>query len=89
MSGPVTAELGYLDHPYKEDDGRELHYHADLPVPLMHASDMGPDEVLVFKSFDSDPARASHVPHCAFRGPSQPAGAARVSIEARIWGAFR
>jgi hypothetical protein len=52
-------------------------------------SDMTPDEVLVFKSFDSDTAFAGYVPHCAFLDPTQLAGSARVSIEARIWAAFR
>jgi hypothetical protein len=51
-------------------------------------SDMTPGEVLVFKSFDSDAARAGYVPHCAFLDPNRGAGAARMSIEARIWAAF-
>jgi hypothetical protein len=51
-------------------------------------SDMTAEEVLIFKSFDSDAARAGYVPHCAFRDPAGPAGAARVSVEARIWAAF-
>jgi len=52
-------------------------------------SDMTPDEVLVFKCYDSDPGRAGFVPHCAFRDPNCPQGSARMSIEARIWAAFR
>jgi hypothetical protein len=51
-------------------------------------SDMTPEEVLVFKSFDSDYTRAAYVPHCAFLDPARPAGAARMSVEARIWAAF-
>ena len=43
------------------------------------------DEVLVFKSHDSDPRQPQHVPHSAFRDPSCPPGvAARASIEARV-----
>jgi hypothetical protein len=42
------------------------------------------DEVLVFKSYDSDPREPHHVAHSAFRDPSCPPGLApRVSIEAR------
>jgi len=43
------------------------------------------DEVVVFKSHDSDPHQPSQVPHCAFRDRNCPAGVAtRVSIEARV-----
>jgi hypothetical protein len=43
------------------------------------------DEVLVFKSHDSDPSQPHHVPHSAFRDPSCPPGVApRASIEARV-----
>ncbi len=47
-------------------------------------SDMRPDEVLVFKTNDSDTARAHCVPHVAFDHPNCPAdAAARVSVEMR------
>jgi hypothetical protein len=43
------------------------------------------DEVLVFKSHDSDPRQPRQVPHSAFRDPSCPPGVApRASIEARV-----
>ena len=43
------------------------------------------DEVLVFKSNDSDPHQPRQVPHSAFRDPSCPPSAApRASIEARV-----
>jgi hypothetical protein len=46
--------------------------------------DMSRDEVLVFKSHDSDPAQPHHIPHCAFKDPSCPPEVApRTSVEAR------
>jgi hypothetical protein len=46
--------------------------------------DMSRDEVLVFKSHDSDPGQPHHIPHSAFKDPSCPPGVApRASIEAR------
>ena len=54
-------------------------------------SDMTADEAVLFKTNDSDPARAHHVPHVAFDLPDCPADALpRVSIEMRAtaywWG---
>lgn len=47
-------------------------------------SNMTRDEAIVFKTWDSDPERATHVPHVAFDLPDCPADAApRVSIEMR------
>ncbi len=47
-------------------------------------SDMRPEEVLIFKTNDSDPCRAHCVPHGAFDNPECPAGVApRTSIEMR------
>jgi hypothetical protein len=47
-------------------------------------SDMHPGEVLIFKTHDSDPARAHHVPHGAFDNSACPADAPpRASIEMR------
>jgi hypothetical protein len=47
-------------------------------------SNMNPDEVIVFKTNDSDPAHPSRVPHSAFNDPGCPAGATpRASIEMR------
>ncbi len=47
-------------------------------------ADMQPDEALVFKTNDSDPARAHHVPHGAFDDPSVPPETPpRSSIEMR------
>jgi hypothetical protein len=46
--------------------------------------DMSPDEVLIFKTNDSDPAGAHHVPHSAFNDPGCPEGVRpRASIEMR------
>jgi len=45
---------------------------------------MNRDEVLVFKSYDSDPGQPSHVPHVAFTDATCPPGVtARASIEMR------
>lgn len=47
-------------------------------------SDMSPDEVIVFKTSESDPDRAQCIPHVAFDDPDAPEGAPpRVSIEMR------
>jgi hypothetical protein len=46
--------------------------------------DMHRDEVLIFKTHDSDPHQPSHVPHSAFNDPTSPREAVpRASIEAR------
>jgi hypothetical protein len=46
--------------------------------------DMTPDEVLVFKAHDTDPARSCRVPHTAFDDPSCPPGTpTRASVEIR------
>jgi hypothetical protein len=47
-------------------------------------SNMNRDELLVFKSYDSDPDQPSQVPHSAFKNPACPPGiASRASIEMR------
>jgi len=47
-------------------------------------SDMTPNEVLVFKTHDSDQDRAHRVPHTAFTDPTCPAGTpTRASVEMR------
>ena len=47
-------------------------------------SDLTPDEVIVFKTSESDPNRAQCIPHVAFDDPGAPADAPpRVSIEMR------
>ena len=47
-------------------------------------ADMNRDEVLLFKSHDSDPGQPRHVPHSAFKDPSCTLGVApRASIELR------
>ena len=51
--------------------------------------DMTADEVLVFKGFDSDPGRASGVPHAAFTDPSCGDDAPpRASIDVRAFAFF-
>ena len=52
--------------------------------------DMTPDEVLVFTTHDSDPARPRHVPHSSFTDPTCPPGVpTRASIEIRGLALFR
>lgn len=47
-------------------------------------SNMRPDEVLLFKFFDSDQGRAWRVPHTAFHDTSMPGAMPRSSIEMRV-----
>jgi hypothetical protein len=48
-------------------------------------SNMSRDEVLVFKTNDSDPAHPHHVPHTAFNDPTCPPGVTpRASLEMRV-----
>jgi hypothetical protein len=63
-------------------------YHPRAHHRWYFFADMAPEEVLVFKCYDSDAGRASFVPHCAFIDSTCEQGAARMSIEARIWAAF-
>lgn len=59
-----------------------LRYNADQR--WFFYSDMRPDEALVFKTHDTDPNYAHHVPHGAFDDPLCPADAPpRASVEAR------
>ncbi len=52
-------------------------------------SDMRPDELLVFKGYDFDPARPARLFHTAFDDPSAPPDAPpRASIEARAFAFF-
>jgi hypothetical protein len=51
---------------------------------------MTPDEVLIFKTHDTDPTRAHRVPHSAFTDPQCPPGIpTRASIEVRGLALFR
>jgi hypothetical protein len=52
--------------------------------------DMTADEVLVFKTHDSDPERAHRVAHTAFTDPTCPPGTpTRASVEIRALALFR
>jgi hypothetical protein len=52
-------------------------------------SDLGPDELIVFQGFDSDPARYAQPLHNSIDLPDAPADAApRVSLEARFFAFF-
>jgi hypothetical protein len=50
-------------------------------------SDLTPDELIVFKGFDSDPARYAQPPHNSADLPG-PGAAPRVSVEARFFAFF-
>jgi hypothetical protein len=52
----------------------------------LYFSDMTPDEVIIFKGFDSDLSRATGVMHTAFDDPTSQAGSPRASIESRFFG---
>jgi hypothetical protein len=52
--------------------------------PGYYYSNMRPDEAIVFKTSESDPARAQLMPHGAFDNPLAPPDAPpRVSLEMR------
>ncbi len=74
-----------MDVPGKRESsyaGLVVRYNSDHR--WSHFPDMNRDEVLVFKTHDSDPAHPSHVPHTAFADPTCPSEAApRMSIEMR------
>ena len=54
-----------------------------------YVSDMTPDEVLVFKGFDSDASRGGRVPHCAFQDATCPSWApARMNVDTRAFAFF-
>jgi len=59
---------------YRHNPGHRWHYYPD----------MSRDEVLVFKTHDTDPARAHRVAHTAFTDPTCPSGVTtRASVEIR------
>lgn len=61
-------------------------YHANPAHRWFWYSDMQPDEVLVFKAFDSDLDRVQGCPHSGFDNPDCPADApARASVEIRAF----
>jgi hypothetical protein len=74
-----------FDSPGKPEWSFEGFVVAHAPSHRWHwFSDMGRDEALVFKTHDSDPARAHCVPHVAFDNPHcGPETAPRASIEMR------
>jgi hypothetical protein len=63
-------------------------YHPNPAHRWYYFSDMRPEEVLIFKSHDSDPGQPKRVPHSAFVDGNCPPGQARVSVEARVLGVF-
>jgi hypothetical protein len=75
LSGEVVHDTtGYLHNP-----AHRWHYYRDMTR----------DELLVFKAHDTDPARASRVPHSAFTDPTCPPGVpTRASVEMRALAVF-
>jgi len=51
-------------------------------------SDIEPDEILIFKSHDSDSSCAKRVAHSAFADATASPGRARISLEARVLAGF-
>lgn len=51
-------------------------------------SDMTPDEALIFKGHDSDPAQPKRSPHSAFVDDSRERGGERISMETRVLAVF-
>jgi hypothetical protein len=81
----LIAADAIFDSPGKPEWSFEGLVVAHSPQHRWHwFPDMSRDEVLVFKTHDSDPARAHCVPHVAFDNSSCPAGTPpRISIEMR------
>jgi len=64
-------------------------YHANPAHRWYWFPDMRPDEVLVFKAFDSDRSRVQGCPHSAFDNPDCPEWAVpRASVEIRAYAFF-
>jgi hypothetical protein len=65
-------------------------YRYDPRHRWCYVRDMRPDEVLVFKTHDTDPTRAHRVAHTAFTDPTCPPGTpTRASVEMRALVLFR
>jgi hypothetical protein len=80
----ITADAVFdvAGQPEWSFEGLLVHYSARHR--WSYFSNMTRDEVLVFKTNDSDPAEPHHVPHSAFNDPSCPPGVPpRASIEMR------
>jgi hypothetical protein len=79
---PADAVFDVAGKPERSFEGLLVHYSKRHRWSYFSA--MRPDEVLVFKTHDSDPAQPHHVPHTAFNDPTCPAGVTpRASIEMR------
>ena len=74
---------------FDEPDGREWGFEGILVAHnpahrWYYYPDMRADEAILFKTKDSDPAAARHIPHVAFNDPTAPVDAPpRCSIEMR------
>ena len=81
----LIAADAVFDEPGKPEWSFEGLVVAHSAAHRWHAFfDLSADEAILFKTHDSDPARATHVPHVAFDLPGCPADAPpRVSIEMR------
>lgn len=83
----VTVGEAVIDAPGQPERrfGSSL-YHASPRHRWFWFSDMRPDEVLVFKAFDSDLDRVQGCPHSAFDNPDCPPGVPpRASVEIRAF----
>lgn len=78
-----------MDYPDREAiRTRTTLYRSNARHRWYYFSDIDPDEILVFKSHDSDASRAMRVAHSAFVDSTVPSGRARISVEARVLAAF-
>jgi len=83
----AVTQVASMDTDLRFDTTGYLHNPAHR---WCYFSDMTPDEVLVFKTHDSDPTRARHVAHTSFTNPTCPPGVpTRASIEIRGLVLFR
>jgi hypothetical protein len=78
----ADAIFDLKNEPHWSFEGLVVNYNPNQQ--WSYFSDMSPEEVLVFKTNDSDLSRAHHVPHSAFDAPDCPPGTLpRASIEMR------
>jgi len=79
ISGELSGEVVHDTASYVHNPAHRWYYFPDMTI----------DEVIVFKSYDSDPTRTSRVAHTAFTDPTCPPGVpTRASVEMRALALF-
>ena len=88
--GDETDALAIIDRSgVAEDYNLTTVYRYNPAHKWYYFGDMSPEEVVIFKAYDSDPSRAHRTPHTAFNNPLCPPGTPpRVSAEVRVLAVF-